>query len=440
MLPVLAGKSTPWIFYVDATLGDDDNDGTSPATAWQTVAKVNAATLLPGQRVLFKRGGTFAGQLTPTDSGESGNPITYGAYGVGAHPIIDGSAESYGFYNIAYNFLRLEHLDFAGSNERQPLFSYDTHGHYIYDCIIRDSYTGMSGLYVKGYNITFEDCEIKNNYKSGALLSDNTNYNILFLNCNAHDNGHDVYADHGFYIAGGVTLDGCTATDNSGAGFKMNDNDTEPSHYPVVKNSNGSGNNYGLLFTHKNAEAYNNLLVGNLDCNLLFYGNPWGGYKCYFNTLVNSVSASERGMVFTSGVSANSEVKNNIIVQDQAVITLGAMHTTIAMATLAANYDIDYNLYYTAGGNAASLSFGYDDTDIAEGRQSWNDWQGAGHDAHSTFLANTPDFVTRYTDLHPAAGGDLKAKGVAIAGYMLDKDGNTRADPPTQGCYEEAAA
>jgi uncharacterized repeat protein (TIGR02059 family) len=72
--------------------GNDLNSGTSDATAWATVEKVNSAfaNLKPGDRILFRRGDTFYGKLTISRSGVSGSPITIGAYGTGDKPIITG--------------------------------------------------------------------------------------------------------------------------------------------------------------------------------------------------------------------------------------------------------------------------------------------------------------------------------------------------------------
>ena len=79
-------------YYVDATSGDDTKAGTSQSTAWQTMGKVNGETFGPGDYILFKRGETWTGTtLTVGWSGTSGNPITFGAYGVGAAPLIDGN-------------------------------------------------------------------------------------------------------------------------------------------------------------------------------------------------------------------------------------------------------------------------------------------------------------------------------------------------------------
>jgi hypothetical protein len=79
-------------YYVDATGGNDDNNGTSTETPWKTVAKVNASSFSAGDSILFKRGEIWREQLTVPSSGSAGLPITFGAYGTtGANPIINGS-------------------------------------------------------------------------------------------------------------------------------------------------------------------------------------------------------------------------------------------------------------------------------------------------------------------------------------------------------------
>lgn len=83
-------------YYVSAT-GSDLNNGTSIATAWQTLSKVSGATFAPDDQILFQRGDTWYGMLTVHDSGTSGHPITYGAYGTGENPIITGFTNATGF-------------------------------------------------------------------------------------------------------------------------------------------------------------------------------------------------------------------------------------------------------------------------------------------------------------------------------------------------------
>lgn len=77
------------VYYVDAKTGQDTNDGTSKVTAWQNVSKIKDVQLKPGDRVLFKSGQTFNGQLVlKNQSGTAEQPIRVGAYGQGPQPVI----------------------------------------------------------------------------------------------------------------------------------------------------------------------------------------------------------------------------------------------------------------------------------------------------------------------------------------------------------------
>lgn len=57
---------------------------------FKTIAQVNAVSFEPGDKILFKKGETFIGTLLCNASGTADNPVTYGAYGKGANPIISG--------------------------------------------------------------------------------------------------------------------------------------------------------------------------------------------------------------------------------------------------------------------------------------------------------------------------------------------------------------
>jgi hypothetical protein len=80
-------------YYVDncVTVGSDSNNGTSPSTPWLTINKVNISSFSAGDSILFRRTCTFREQLTVPSSGSAGNVITFGAYGSGAKPILNGT-------------------------------------------------------------------------------------------------------------------------------------------------------------------------------------------------------------------------------------------------------------------------------------------------------------------------------------------------------------
>ncbi|SEO45787.1 right-handed parallel beta-helix repeat-containing protein [Mucilaginibacter sp. OK283] len=83
-------KATGTTYYVDNNSGDDSNTGTAVGTAWKSLAKVNGIKYNPGDRILFKRGCTWKGQLNPIVSGAQGSPIVFSAYGSGDKPVISG--------------------------------------------------------------------------------------------------------------------------------------------------------------------------------------------------------------------------------------------------------------------------------------------------------------------------------------------------------------
>lgn len=92
ILFTIAALSRAAIYYVSPT-GSDSNNGTSQATPWQSIARVNqiSSSLQPGDKILFQKGGTYRGKLTISSNGSASNYIEIGAYGSGARPVISGS-------------------------------------------------------------------------------------------------------------------------------------------------------------------------------------------------------------------------------------------------------------------------------------------------------------------------------------------------------------
>jgi hypothetical protein len=76
--PVRAFATT---YYVDGVNGNNSNSGTSPASAWQTISKVNSVSFSSGDTILFHGGQTWREEIQPTTlNGSVNNPITFGVY------------------------------------------------------------------------------------------------------------------------------------------------------------------------------------------------------------------------------------------------------------------------------------------------------------------------------------------------------------------------
>jgi hypothetical protein len=79
------------VYYVDSLTGDDTGPGRSSDRPWKTLAKVNGTDFLPGDRILFKSGSVWTGQLWPKGSGSAERPIVIDKYAGDAKPVINGA-------------------------------------------------------------------------------------------------------------------------------------------------------------------------------------------------------------------------------------------------------------------------------------------------------------------------------------------------------------
>lgn len=110
-------------YYFSSSDGNDANSGISSGSPLQTVAKLNELTLLAGDKVLFKKGDTFIGEIIINHSGAENEPIIYDSYGTGEKPILSGSDGDNGIADplTTIRIIAKEHLEFRNlqiENER----------------------------------------------------------------------------------------------------------------------------------------------------------------------------------------------------------------------------------------------------------------------------------------------------------------------------------
>ena len=105
-------------YYVDCVSGNDNNPGTSPASAWKSMAKANSAPLQPGDKLLFIRGCTWKGPLRAAWTGTALQPITIGAYGAGNLPKIQDSYS--GNVQISGSYQTIEYLETTLTSPPNP--------------------------------------------------------------------------------------------------------------------------------------------------------------------------------------------------------------------------------------------------------------------------------------------------------------------------------
>ncbi len=77
-------------YFVDSKTGNDLSSGTSPFHPWKSLKMVNESHYSPGDRILFRCGSRWKGQLSLKSSGAKGAPIVIDWFGTGPLPRIDG--------------------------------------------------------------------------------------------------------------------------------------------------------------------------------------------------------------------------------------------------------------------------------------------------------------------------------------------------------------
>jgi hypothetical protein len=137
-------------FYVDAKKGSDDASGTSPDEAWRSLEAANGADLRPGDRLLFKRGGSWQGSLRISAKGTAKRPIIVGAYGSGARPKISGRDG--------------DCVVVTGS--------------YVHITALRASNCGWAGFQLRGKRNELRDVHADRNV-AGVFVANNSSHNVI---------------------------------------------------------------------------------------------------------------------------------------------------------------------------------------------------------------------------------------------------------------------
>lgn len=102
----------PTTTYFSAA-GNDTTGTGALATPYATIAKANSLALVPGDKLLFRGGDTFTGNLIVNASGTSSAPISIGSYGTGQATINAGTGHGVSLTNTGH--ISVDSLALVGS-------------------------------------------------------------------------------------------------------------------------------------------------------------------------------------------------------------------------------------------------------------------------------------------------------------------------------------
>jgi parallel beta-helix repeat protein len=186
--------------------GNDQNTGTSDDSAWATINKVNSVfpSLLPGDRILFKRGSTFYGTILISKSGSAGNPIILSAYGTGEMPIITGltvisswSDEGSGIYSAFVSSQSLTNMVII-DGKQYPMGRWPDNAYNIYESCSTNTSISDSDL---TSDINWKGAEAvirKNDWTlDRCRITEHTGTSISYISLGTNQ---DAIAKHGYFI------------------------------------------------------------------------------------------------------------------------------------------------------------------------------------------------------------------------------------------------
>jgi hypothetical protein len=170
------GTHAQTTYFVDNISGSDQNNGTSVQTPWKSIDRTNQILLKPGDSLLFRRGGSWVGNLKPQGSGKPGKHIVIGTYGKGPSPVIDakgiiaeGEKVSYTIRLFNQEYFEIRNLKIKNFKPFENPRKLEGRGNVSY------VNSGKMGIYIEGkdcgtlhdiYLINLEVCDVNGDMRT----------------------------------------------------------------------------------------------------------------------------------------------------------------------------------------------------------------------------------------------------------------------------------
>jgi len=271
-------------YYVSNSMGDDSWEGNS-THPWQTLSKVNTETFNPGDSILFKRGDIWRETLLPNGSGNSTDPITFGAYDTGNNPKITGANVYSGFtFNnglydkptppiarVLNNNVLLKSGNYPALQPGEwnwtssTLYLYDNPAGNLIEGSVRDGGITISSSRGCDY-LNFEDLTIEMAYWTNFRASnDNECNNVIIKNSTLRYSRQTNILGYGdnWQILNNTIIGGFSGTDQTANGIFMIDGSNT-----LIKGNNVSWcNDIGINIQTNNVE----ITSGEISHNIVSY-------------------------------------------------------------------------------------------------------------------------------------------------------------------------
>lgn len=187
-------------YYFDSLDGNDQNKGTSPDQAFQSLKKIRDLNMGPGDKILLKSGSVFTETLYFSGKGDSIHLIEIGKYGGTERPHVKGDGKTTAVHIFNSEYFVIRDLEISNKGEI-PV-------------------DGLNGLLVELNNygvargITIENLFIHD--VTGSLIKEKGGGNAIHL-----VNYHENQPDSAISCFDGVTIENCHIKDCQRNGIMM---------------------------------------------------------------------------------------------------------------------------------------------------------------------------------------------------------------------------
>ncbi len=389
-------------YYISAT-GNDTNNGLSPATAWQTIAKLNSsfASILAGDSILFKKGDIFSGTIIVKKSGTSSQPIIFAAYGSGEKPLISGFLNATGWVNAGANLWQSAALNCSNkpnmvtiNNTPTPMGRYPNYGYMTFENSVGNS-TIIDNELTNSPNWTGAELVIRKNHWiiSRDIITNHTGNNITY----AGVSGFNSINGYGYFIQNSLsTLDTLNEwyfnsstkkitvyAVNAPTNVKVSGSDTllfiGANNNIIVDEIAFEGANVATIFIGTAGGQAANNIIKNCDINFSGRDGIYGTYnnnctidKCTINNSFNNgINLENEG-----GKSLNVTITNNTIKNSGTKPGMGYLNALTGynmsycgIAVMGDNSLIQYNTVDTSG--YVGILYYYDNSKVLYNRVNY---------------------------------------------------------------------
>ena len=338
-------------YYISEN-GNDDDNGSSANSPWQTLKKLEGIKFKPGDSILFEKSSEFIGSVRFKSSGVVGEPILLGSYGEGRKPTFTNSDYNNlngNVFQVHSSYVTIDGLSFKNCANSESKVNEEL-------LLVGAIYavTGADGLIVR--NCEFIDCPISiyvnsqhclltNNYlhDCNRFLSEPDWGPIAVFIANAYNEISYNTCSNYIKVGGNYGADGgFLELDARFFGNQVHD---------IKVHHNKSFGNMGFMEVEASASGDNLDVYYNLSDDYQEFIFYWGGNnsKIENNTVIRT-KPSKNGAVNTVFTMA----EGNFILRNNIFIVSNGVQVLVTAPYEVGNYDNvvhENNLYYCIDGS-----------------------------------------------------------------------------------------